>query len=160
MMDINTIIAVSRGGADIDARELLEPETRTGIYALLHRNVSPLDRGLLRQLLLLEMQYRADESNPQDYFENLGWCGLLMYQIGDLDDVMLLWRAKHVTFDTACGFDIQFLVGGGVDATIKFLAMTRDSDAQDALSCIRECQEAGDFDNLSDWLAFRLAYYD
>ena len=140
--------------------ELLDPETRRGIYGFMHRNLSPLDRWLLRQLLLLEMQYRADESKPQDYFENLYWCGLLMYQIGNLDDVLLLWSAKHVNFDTGCGFDIQFLVGAGVDSTIEYLVKSHNPDAHDALCYIRECQKAGDFDNLSDWLAFRLAYYD
>jgi len=53
-----------------------------------------------------------------DYYENLYWCALLLYFVGDPADVPLMWEAKHIDMDTAFGFDTQFMFGAGVDATI------------------------------------------
>lgn len=158
-MDATSIVSASRNGTMIDAADLVDPETRKRIYASMHRSVTVSDRGLLRQLLLLEMTYRADESGPSDYFENLHWCGLLLYQIGSLDDVILLWKAKKVNFDTFCEFDIQFLVGGGVDATIEYLTKNQDSETKDVIAYIQKCRESGDFIDMDHWLASRLAYH-
>jgi hypothetical protein len=139
---------------------LSDPEFREKVYAELHPSPTVDDRDLLLHLLSLEMGYRSDESNSGDYFENLYWCGLLIHQLGETKDALSLWRAKHVNFDTGCGFDIQFLVGAGVEPTLTFLSTSDEPDATDARDYIVECREAGDFDDLEDWLAGRIAYYN
>ncbi len=144
-----------------DDAELADSVTRDEIYASLHPRPTDADGRLLRQLLPIECVYRVYDSSPthDDYFENLFWCALLLYQLADLGDVLPMWRAKHTDFDTGCSFDIQFLVGAGVDATIEYLTQNNDPDASDAVDYIRVCKEAGDFDYLDDWLNFRIDYF-
>jgi len=102
---------------------------------------------------------RGDQSNDGEYFENLYWCALFLYQLGFLDDILPMWKAKHVNMDTGCGFDIQFLVGAGVDKTLSFLTDSDEADAKKAHSYILSCKEAGDFSNLPSWLQGRIEYY-
>jgi hypothetical protein len=111
---------------DVSSLSLSNPAFRAAIYAALHPRPTAEDRHLLRHLLELEMDHRRREENDDDvYFENLYWCGLLLYQLGVVEDVILLWRAKHVNMDTGIGFDVQFLVGAGVDKTLACLKSTR-----------------------------------
>jgi hypothetical protein len=159
---------------DLSSSSLSNPAFRATIYAALHPRPTGEDRHLLRHLLELEMDYRRREENDDDYFENLYWCGLLLYQLGVVEDVILLWRAKHVNMDTGIGFDIQFLVGAGVDETLAFLKSTSTlptssagdddvddrGDAKKAHDYIVACRDGGDFDDLDRWLANRVAYHD
>ena len=46
---------------------------------------------------------------------------LLLYLVGDPADVPLMWEGKQINMDTGIGFDGQFLVGAGVEETIKYL---------------------------------------
>jgi len=39
----------------------------------------------------------------------------------------MMWRAKNINFDTACGFDVQALFGAGVEQTLAYL---RDHDQE------------------------------
>lgn len=87
-------------------------------------------------------------------FENLYWCAFLLYLIGDPSDVPMMWRAKHVDFDTACGFDIQFLLGAGFRPTLAYLADHGHADIVAELSTYSEL-----IDGLGDWEAFRRDYF-
>ena len=70
-----------------------------------------------------------------------------------------MWKAKRSDFDLGWGFDIQFLVGAGVQKTIDFLENIKNPDAEKALEYIQLCQTAGDFDNLPKWESFRKDYF-
>lgn len=105
------------------------------------------------------MKYRSDETNSDEHFENLYWCGLLIYQLGITEDIIALWRAKNLNFDTACGFDVQFLVGGGVEETLDYLDRADQPDGKQAASYLTKCAEVGDFDNLDLWRESRIAYF-
>lgn len=87
---------------------LRQVNVREQIYASMHAR--PARPDLLRKLLEYEVTlWKAEPETPA--FENLYWCALLLFQLGRLEDVLPLWRAKNTNFDTACGFDAQFLVG-------------------------------------------------
>jgi hypothetical protein len=73
-------------------------------------------------------------------------------------DVELLWGAKNIDFDTACGFDVQFLVGAGPDETIRYLRMISDNDPAAALEYVLECKKSGNFDDLDTWFRWRDQY--
>lgn len=71
-----------------------------------------------------------------------------------------MWRAKQTNFDTGCGFDVQFLVGAGVEETLAFLARSDDPAASKAAEYIARCAKGGDFDGRDEWLAARCAYFE
>lgn len=138
---------------------LADPEFREQVYRVLHPTPTADDRDLLLRLLALEVEYRNDQMNSGEHFESLYWCAFLLSQLGVVDDALPMWRAKHVNFDTACGFDVQFLVGAGVDQTLVYLSGSDDPNAKDAHDYILECRDAGDFDDLASWNEYRSAYF-
>jgi hypothetical protein len=73
---------------------------REGLYSEIHQRPPQAHRPLLQELLIKEMKYR-EEDPDDDFFENLYWCGFLLYRIGDVSDVALLWQAKNVNFDVS-----------------------------------------------------------
>jgi len=160
-METREVIELSRQSAltpEAEA-ELRKPSFRERIYRELHSGPTREDRNLLLRMLNLEAKYRSDDSNDGEHFENLYWCGLLLHQVMAPEDALPMWSAKHVNFDTGCGFDIQFLVGAGVDETLLFLRGVGDTSASKAADYIDECREAGDFDDLPSWLEDRIRYF-
>lgn len=71
-----------------------------------------------------------------------------LFSIGVVEDSLVIWRIKSSGFDCACGVDVQFICGAGVDPTLRFLEQSNDPDAADALDYLRSCMGSGDFD---DW---------
>ncbi|MEK6234155.1 MAG: hypothetical protein N2C14_05560 [Planctomycetales bacterium] len=151
-----------------DDPRLTAPSFREAIYRFLHSRVSLEHAPLLRRLLDFEMDWRraywsgakslADDGSD-DYTDSLYWCGLLLHRAGRLEDVLPMWAAKRMDFDTGCGFDVQFLVGAGVDATLDYLRDIDSPEAQDAWKSLLHYKQAGFFDNLDVWLEDWIAYY-
>lgn len=148
---------------DFHAFDLTRPRDR---YRLL-KGIPP-DRAIVRtihkellDLFRIEMDYRKEDCPPQpdqefDYVELIYWCGLLLYLIGDPADAPLMWEAKHIDFDIGCSFDIQFLVGAGVDETVQYLEAQGQAQA---VAYIKECQLSRDFEDLPGWERFRIHYF-
>ena len=106
-----------------------------------------------------EIDSRKNETSGDeegDLFENLYWCALLLYLVGDPADVSLIWEAKQINMDTASGLDGQFLVGAGVERTLEHLRNTEKSDIADY---IQELKHLGEFDDLGGWEKFRIHYF-
>src|SRR5215203_3225581 len=100
--------------------KLQDDELRDEIYKLIPlKDVFPF-HSLLKALFNLEVNYRNDEHNDGEFFENIYHCAFFLFTIGDLNDVMPMWKAKTSNFDLGCGFDIQFLVGAGVEETTEY----------------------------------------
>jgi hypothetical protein len=150
--------------------ELRQPATREALYRVLHLEPSRGCHDLLRVLFSLEAKcWQDDEDDVGDgnsaadegwSSENLYWCGLLLYRAGRVDDVLPMWRAKNINFDSLCGFDGQFLVGAGVDSTIAFLKEIDTDEARACLEYINECKACGDLDWLEQWEKGRANYFD
>ncbi len=123
------------------------------------RKISPEDalsfHALINQIFEYEIEYRTDDSD-YDFYENLYWCGLLLYCVGDANDIERMWKAKHINMDTARGFDVQYLVAGGVTKTKDFLIQKGRHDIVDYL---KSCEEAGDFDDLEEWKKSKIQYF-
>jgi len=128
----------------------------------------PPDRDVVRKhhaelldLFRREMTYRrASDTAPNDgeseCFEQIYWCGLLLYLIGDPADVLLMWEGKQIDMDTACGFDGQFLVGAGVEETIKYLDEHGQKKPAEYLKSMKADRE---LDDLPRWEQFRIHYF-
>lgn len=140
--------------SDEAVARLADASFREEIYRHLHSSVSPSDGVLLQELLIQEISARRKHSDDE-FHENLYWCAFLLYQVGDVQDIELLWEAKNIDFDTACGFDVQFLVGAGVEATIQYLRERENSDAKAALDYMVAYNDASDLGSLDEcyqWL--------
>jgi hypothetical protein len=128
----------------------------------------PPDRAVARryhsellELFRREMAYRrADDSREgegeSDCFEQIYWCGLLLYLVGDPAAVPLLWEGKQIDMDTGIGFDGQFLVGAGVEETIKYLEEHGQKKPAEYLKGLKASKE---LDDLSEWEKFRVCYF-
>jgi hypothetical protein len=92
-----------------------------------------------------KMAYRrAGDSageGESDCFEQIYWCGLLLYLAGDPADVPLMWEGKRIDMDTAIGFDGQFLVGAGVEETIKYLEELGQRDPATTFTQTTPCRK-------------------
>lgn len=133
--------------------QLASPQGRAGLLAGIDPDSAAAHHSLLREIFLAEMEHRR-AGGDDEYFENLYWCAFLLYLIGDLSDVPMMWRAKHLDFDTACGFDVQFLFGGGVQSTLAYLEDHGHEDIVRELSAYPELHE-----DWQDWQAFRRGYF-
>lgn len=120
----------------------------------------PVHAPLLRALLAREVTYRAtDEDDDGTDYENLYRCALLLYDVGALEDVLPLWRAKHTNMDTGSGLDIQCLLGAGVSSTLAYLATLDGPVARDAHADISRWAAGGELDDLSSWRSWRYQYF-
>jgi hypothetical protein len=139
---------------------LADPAVRRAVYEIIAAEDVRAYHGLLRAMLAMEAAYRTGEgaaaSDGGDYYDNLYACGLLLYEIGDVSDVPAMWAAKMTNMDTGAGFDVQMLVGAGVDETLTFL---REQGHSKAATYIEGCQSGGEFDELADWRTFARSFY-
>jgi hypothetical protein len=60
--------------------------------------------------------------------------------------------------DTSICFDFQFLVGAGVDATLRHLRDDGDDKIAEYLEDLRKCGEL-EGESLSRWEKFRIEYF-
>lgn len=89
-------------------------------------------------------------------------CCVQLFNAGVVSDALLIWDAKMANFDTACGLDIQFLCGAGLDETKAFLAAQADvPKATDALEYLLACEAARDFEDftVAGWTARYARYF-
>lgn len=114
-------------------------------YLLLypHRDFSI---GLLSALIYLRKTQESDIG-----IEDIMFGCLLVTIHRQIEDCLLLWKAKNTDFDTFCGLDIQLIPFMGVPATVTYLQTSHDPDATKALEYILECNENGDFDELDNY---------
>lgn len=113
-------------------------------------------RGAAAQHATLRDVFRAEMAAwPSDeLYENLYWCAFLLYLVGDPADVPMMWQAKHIDFDSACGFDVQFMLGAGPQQTLDYLRAHGHDDIARELSAYPELA-----DDLDEWEAFRRGYF-
>lgn len=109
---------------DLDIRK---PEDRERMLQAIQPEDAARHHALLRQIFRLEMDYRAHDEDLT-FYENLYWCGYLLFMVGDPADVRMLWEGKHINMDTGVGFDIHSLFGAGYDETVAYLQANRMDD--------------------------------
>ena len=121
---------------------------RLSVLYALHRAFSVDDRAFIRFLLEQEITHHQ---RSWGFSHSISLCGFLLFQLAEAEDVRLLWKAKTTSFDTWCGFDVQFLVGAGVPATLAYLRRAHEPWSQKAEELIEQCQEGKIFDDLDGY---------
>ena len=123
------------------------------------QSIKPVDalkkHDLLKQILNLEMADWRSESGSENK-ENLFHCGFLLHIVGDYNDVEQMCEARNINLESSCGFDVQNLVGGGVEETIDFLEAAGKEKAAEE---IKAAYYYKDFDDLPKWIDFKKKYY-
>ncbi|GIH80038.1 hypothetical protein [Planobispora longispora] len=118
---------------------------------LLHRyGLHPDGRALdeIRELLTAQAAGERQEQGAGDT-ELMRLCCVQLFNVGALDDVLLVWQAKTASMDADCSIDIQLLCGAGLAETKTFLAGHPSEEAKAALDRLLMCEAAGDFDGFS-----------
>src|SRR5262245_28616109 len=102
----------------------------------------PSNLTVIRELLVSETQAESQQQGAGDT-ELMKLCCVQLFSQGDLQDALLIWRAKNASMDAACAVDIQLLCGAGLSATKEYLAGSTDQSAAAALHYLGECEAAG-----------------
>lgn len=108
----------------------------------------------LRDVLAREVTWRRQGGGDHEHTENLYHCAFLLHLVGDPADVPALYDAKHTDFDTACGFDVEFLVGAGARETLAYLRENGHAAMAENLAGYPEI-----FDDLTEWRLGREEYF-
>lgn len=133
--------------------ELGDPVKRAELLEAIRPDEAQLHQAELRRLFRAEVAHRRARGSDE-HSENLYWCAFLLSQVGDPSDVPMMWEAKHLDFDTAAGFDVQFMLGAGADATLTYLRANGHDDIARELESFPELNE-----NLDRWVEFRRQYF-
>jgi hypothetical protein len=104
------------------------------------------DRDRIHRLL---WQVIRREHPAENRVELLRVLCVQLFSLGMVEDSLLIWEAKQSDFDAGCGIDVQFLCGGGLEATKNFLTESRTMIANEALRYLTDCELAGDFRGFS-----------
>ena len=96
-------------------------------------NPEPIYAAEIREIINREIANENREDN-----EILKLSCIQLFSIGQVEDSLLIWRAKQSNFDAACYLDIQFLCGAGLDETKNFLSEQNTSEANEALKQVGE----------------------
>lgn len=111
-------------------------------------------------LTALEAQLKLEENEEGDH--DLIKCLVVqLLSIGNVEDSLIIWRAKSTNFDLMCGLDVQFICGAGIEQTRNYLAQTDTDESHDALKYLDECIDSGDFKNWTPakWIAYYRYYF-
>ena len=101
--------------------------------------------------LLNNLVTHRRENSAHGLHETLLFACYLLGLARQVEDCLIIWNAKTTDFDTFCGIDVQLVVFAGVDETITYLKMQNSDEAREALTYIQECNEAGDFEDLTSY---------
>lgn len=91
---------------------------RSGLVATLLSEVVPADAPLVRALTREEIA--AVREAGDGCGDTLLACCWLLFMLGDVEDALLIWKAKNLNFDTHCYIDSVLLISQGPDATAAF----------------------------------------
>jgi len=156
-----------KGWRDAASRpELLEaiknPVTRDGIYKIIPDSPSGDYRSLLLAMLAEELKYRAQptdefEQEEVDCTDNIYLCAFLLGNIGEVEDALTLWSAKHLNMDVGTMLDGNYLVGAGIEPTKRYLRSRASKEAEDALDYLEKWGPTEDERN--EWFQWQLEYF-
>jgi hypothetical protein len=157
--------ACKASGVTAEVREALTSlATRKALYDLLPVAPAADDRELLIALFDEEIRYRSalwhgTIEDEGDAYENIYWCAYLLYKVGDVRDVLLLWKAKRLNQDVGTELGIQYFLGAGSQPTIDFLRHSEEAAAADILKYVEESVRSPYFDGVDGFDKDRLRYF-
>ncbi|AIQ30566.1 MULTISPECIES: hypothetical protein [Paenibacillus] len=110
----------------------------------------------IRKLLLIELDNQESEDN--EYIKTL--C-IQLFILGQVEDSLLIWKAKKKNFDSFIYIDVQLLCGAGLEQTKIFLENTITIDALDEIAYLKKAELTRDFVEFSrdNLINFYKGYY-
>jgi hypothetical protein len=136
----------------------IERQQRREVTSLADSAATIAEDDVLRQFGLIPApdalpvirRHLSEEINKQRCDESL----MLLYCVQlfagrDPADAMLIWAAKHATYDMSVRVDVQLLCGAGLPETKQHLVASDLQHAKVILEYITECERTGDFDGWS-----------
>lgn len=110
----------------------------------------------IRTLLLNELNNQEFEDN--EYIKTL--C-IQLFILGQVEDSLLIWKAKKKNFDTFSYIDVQLLCGAGLAQTKVYLENVNAIDAEGELSYLKKTELTNDFVDFSreNLINFYIGYY-
>src|SRR4051794_4237410 len=115
--------AVGADGYAYDRNAVL----RAKVLWALQYDHGPDDLPLVRWIAEQEARCRH-EAPFQGMSEETELAGFLLASLGRIEDVWLHWQIKRANFDTWCGYDMQYMLGAGVTATVDFVRASDHAD--------------------------------
>jgi len=100
----------------------------------------------IRQLLIDETT-RGKQHNGNEALIKL-FC-IQLFAAANVEDSLLIWRAKQSNFNSGVGNDVQLMCGAGLKMTQDYLRELQSDEASKALGYLNSCEKAGDFRNWS-----------
>src|SRR5215203_3112499 len=98
----------------------------------------------IRKSIYREINDKERESN-----ELLKLGCVQLFAIGNVEDSLLIWRAKESSFDAACYIEIPLTCGAGLSETKEYLGEQAGKEANELLDYLLKCEESGDFEDFS-----------
>ncbi|QHT70599.1 hypothetical protein GXP67_30070 [Rhodocytophaga rosea] len=83
--------------------------------------------------------------------DNIMFASYLLGLHGNVEDSLLIWRAKNVDFDAFCYVDIQLVVFAGVEETIGFFILLNTEESTKAAEYLKQCKDAGNFGDINEY---------
>ncbi len=124
------LLAAARAATPDHLRVLAGPdEARAALVAALLTSRRPDDAPLLRELTRLEIG--SVDAAGDGCGDVLLACCWMLFLVGDLADVELIWQAKNLNFDTYSYIDSVFLIPSGVQMTAEFANAHGPADLAD-----------------------------
>lgn len=154
--------------ADIQTA-LKDDHLRYKIYQEISCDQAKDHHALLKFMFAEEVDLRTNQereehslSDELDFFENIYHCALLLFCIGDPEDIMPMYIPSSSDFDLGCGFDTEFMLGAGAEKTISYFENIKDKDEEtlNAYDFLKSCFEDEEYEDLTEWLAYRKGYFD
>ena len=124
----------------IDMKSLIE---HTNIRAFSEELVNLSRQGQCHRFALAFLQ-NLIEITKQDNSGVSSKLRLACYLVAEhrnLRDILLIWEAKNLNFDTYCGIDAQLLAASGITQTIQYLSTQSGENAESAKKYIEKCTD-------------------
>lgn len=151
---VKAIVTKGASGESYDSNE----EFRTGVIKDVCLTFHPEDRLFIRHLLEQEIAAHGGASGVNN---SIVLCAGMLFELGQPDDALLIWRAKETSFDTHCELSVELLVGAGVDRTMGYWRTQTSTEAKEFYELLLKSAYAGDFTDLDEFRTdFRMRMED
>lgn len=143
----SVIQPISMIGLDNDIDKIRQHnKLRFEVIDYLEKNLEESDLPLIRCIMKIETECADLELDGCDsvYFETVGQ---MLFCLGQLEDIQLLWDAKFADFDSSMRFDGSYFFGAGIEETMIYLETHEIEDKDDILEYLRDS-----VDHVKPWL--------
>lgn len=106
---LDTVQYRHNGLDDWDGSDDMNGSFRESVAAALFKDYSQDHKAIIRLLLSAEIQHCREETMMTDVLRRLTF---MLYDLGDVADIPLLYEAKEDTsFDAMCALDAELIIG-------------------------------------------------